>query len=107
NRKDKEKENKKEKEKENEQEEKLAVGSPGAAFRFYEDNIGPLVPHVAETISFMINDSSEELVTEALRKSVLANSYNKIKYAEGILRRWNEQRLKSLDDVLAADKEIE
>lgn len=109
NRKDnkKDKDNNKDNDKEQGEEKNPVVGSPGIAFRFYEDNIGPLVPHVAETVSFMIDAASEELVAEALRKSVVANANNKIKYAEGILRKWNDQRLKTLADVVAADKAFE
>lgn len=81
--------------------------SPGMAFRFYEDNIHPLTPHVAEVISKMIDESSEELVHESLKRSVEANAGNKIKFAEAILRAWQNKRLKTISDVIADDKAFE
>ena len=81
--------------------------SAGRAFRFYEDNISPLVPHIAERISIMIDESSEELVHEALKRSVEANARNKMNYADTILRAWSDQRITTLSAVLAADKETE
>lgn len=117
---DKEKEKDKEKDKEQQQEsskiaedpvqkknDAVAAGSPGMAFRFYEDNIHPLAPHIAQVISIMIDESSEELVHEALKRAVLANATNKIKFAEAILRSWHTQRLKTLADIESADKVFE
>lgn len=109
-RKDKEKDKEKDKDKEQQtarEKELPAADSPGMAFRFYEDNIGPLVPHIAQVISAMIDESSEELVHEALRRSVVANATNKVKFAEGILRKWHSQRLKTLADIAADDKAFE
>ncbi|MEZ0482619.1 phage replisome organizer N-terminal domain-containing protein [Planococcus sp. SSTMD024] len=81
--------------------------SAGKAFRFYEQNISHLVPHIAERISIMIDESSEELVHEALKRSVEANARNKMNYADTILRAWSDQRITTLSAVLAADKETE
>lgn len=81
--------------------------SPGMAFRFYEDNISHLVPHIAERLSIMIDESSEKLVCEALKRSVDANARNKMNFADQILRSWSDQRIKTMDDVAAADKEFE
>lgn len=81
--------------------------SPGMAFRFYENNIHPLTPHVAEVISKMIDESSEELVHESLRRAVEANAGNKIKFAEAILRAWQNKRLKTLAAVAADDQDFE
>ncbi|WP_203334336.1 phage replisome organizer N-terminal domain-containing protein [Planococcus beigongshangi] len=81
--------------------------SAGKAFRFYEKNMGPLVPHISERISIMIDESSEELVHEALKRSVEANARNKMNFADTILKDWGAQRIKTLADVAAADKEFE
>ena len=80
---------------------------PGMAFRYYEENIGPLVPSISETINIMIDESSEELVKEALHRAVLANAGHKIKFADRILKSWSDKRIKTLADVIAADKEFE
>ncbi|ANU28428.1 phage replisome organizer N-terminal domain-containing protein [Planococcus versutus] len=81
--------------------------SAGMAFRFYEQNISHLVPHIAERISIMIDESSEELVHEALKRSVEANARNKMNFADSILKSWSDQRIKTLADVVAADKEFD
>lgn len=109
-RKDNKNNNKKDNENDKEQQEgtgEVVDVSPGMAFRFYEDNIHPLTPHVAEVISKMIDESSEELVHESLRRSVVASAGNKIKFAEAILRAWQNKRLKTLADVFADDKAFE
>lgn len=80
---------------------------PGMAFRFYEDNISHLVPHIADRISIMVDESSEELVHEALKRSVEANARNKMNFADSILISWRDQKIKTIADVLAADKEFE
>src|SRR5690606_19231580 len=64
-RKDKDKEKDKEKDKDKEQQHQqeetekndVAADVPGKAFRFYEQNISPLVPHIADRISIMIDES--------------------------------------------------
>ncbi|MDQ0427710.1 DnaD/phage-associated family protein [Planomicrobium stackebrandtii] len=112
-RKEKEKENDKEKDKEQQQSEEreqkpvVAADGPGKAFRFYEQNISHLVPHIAERISIMIDESSEELVHEALKRSVEGNARNKMNFADSILSSWRSQKIMTLADVVAADKEFE
>ncbi|KAA0956662.1 DnaD domain protein [Planococcus sp. ANT_H30] len=81
--------------------------SAGKAFRFYEQNISHLVPHIAERISIMIDESSEELVHEALKRSVEGNARNKMNFADTILKSWSDQLITTLAGVEAADKEFE
>lgn len=81
--------------------------SPGKAFRFYEQNISHLVPHIAERISIMIDESSEELVHEALKRSVEANARNKMNFADTILKSWRDQRITTLAAVAAEDADFE
>lgn len=90
-----------------EEKQAVAAEAPGMAFRFYEQNISHLVPHIAERISIMIDESSEELVHEALKRSVEANARNKMNFADTILKTWDAQRIKTLADVVAADNEYE
>ncbi|AQU79753.1 DnaD domain-containing protein [Planococcus faecalis] len=85
----------------------VAADAPGKAFRFYEQNISHLVPHIAERISIMIDESSEELVHEALKRSVEGNARNKMNFADSILKSWSDQRITTLAGVEAADKEFE
>ncbi|WP_083509149.1 DnaD domain-containing protein [Planococcus rifietoensis] len=107
---DKEKDKDKEKEKEQHHQGpdlKPVVADAGKAFRFYEQNISHLVPHIAERISIMIDESSEELVHEALKRSVEANARNKMNFADAILKTWDAQRITTLAGVLAADETFE
>lgn len=97
----------KQKQNETKQNNVAATDSPGMVFRFYEKNMGPLVESIAGHLNILIDESSEELVHEALRRAVVANAGNKMKFAESILRSWNDQRLKTMSDVEAADKAFE
>ncbi|WP_255472881.1 phage replisome organizer N-terminal domain-containing protein [Planomicrobium sp. CPCC 101079] len=85
----------------------VAADSPGMAFRFYGDNIALLTPHIADRLSVMIDESSEELVHEALKRAVEANARHKLNFADSILLSWKSQLIKTLNDVAAADKEFE
>lgn len=100
--KEKEKENKKEnkKEKENNIENQ---SSSSEIFNFYESEFGPLSNFIAEEIGYMIEDTNEELVLEALKLSVRANKRT-IKYAAAITRNWRNENIKSIDDLIAAQK---
>lgn len=89
------------------EEDVVDVDSPGMAFRYYEENIGPLVSSVSETISIMISESSESLVKESLHRAVLANAGHKIKFADRILKNWSDKRIKTLADVKADDAAFE
>jgi len=71
-------------------------------FKFYESEFGPLTPFVTEEIEYMITDGNEELVLEALKKSVLANKRS-IKYAAAITRNWKNENIKTLDDLKAVE----
>lgn len=69
-------------------------------FKFYENEFGPLSPYIGEEIDYMIKESNEELVLEALKISVLANKRT-IKYAAAIVRNWKNENIKTIDDLKA------
>lgn len=77
--------------------------SSSNAFAFYQENFGVLSPFVAENIEHWIGDLNEELVIEAMKLALKANK--KFNYAEGILKDWLSNNVKTLDDVKA--KEVE
>lgn len=85
----------------------VAADAPGMVFRFYETNMGSIVQSIAEHLDIFIDDSSEELIHGALRRAVVANATNKMRFAEKILRSWHDQRLKTMSDVEATDKALE
>lgn len=72
--------------------------------RFYQENIGPLVPHIGEELGYMIDAHPVELILESLKRALEANATNKVRYANSILVNWKNQLLKTLDDVKAADQ---
>lgn len=77
--------------------------SSSEIFKFYESEFGPLSNFIAEEIGYMIEDTNEELVLEALKLSVRANKRT-IKYASAITRNWRNENIQSLDDLRAAEK---
>lgn len=71
--------------------------------QFYQENIGPLVPHIGEELGYMIDAHPVELILESLKRALEANATNKVRYANSILNNWKNQLLKTLDEVKAAD----
>lgn len=82
---------------------KKPLSSSSEIFNFYESEFGPLSNFIAEEIGYMIEDTNEELVLEALKLSVRANKRT-IKYAAAITRNWRNENIKSIDDLIAAQK---
>lgn len=68
---------------------------------FYQKNIGVLNPYVSDSILHWIKDLNEELVIEALKRSVSAS--NPWRYAETILNNWLRANVSTLDDVESND----
>lgn len=79
------------------------LSSSSEIFKFYESEFGPLSNFIAEEIGYMIEDTNEELVLEALKLSVRANKRT-IKYAAAITRNWRNENIKSIEDLRAARK---
>jgi DnaD/phage-associated family protein len=76
------------------------------AFSFYQNNFGQISPFIAEEMGSWIDDMSEEVVIEAM-KIALSRNVRKWSYVTGILRDWFDKNAKTLDDVLALQKEFE
>lgn len=72
--------------------------------QFYQENIGPLVPHIGEELGYMIDAHPVELILEAFKRALEANASNKVRYVNSILINWKNQLLKTLDEVNAADQ---
>ena len=80
---------------------------PENPFSFFQNNgFGILTPYVGEKIGASIDDLNEELVIHAMKVS-LENSVPRWSYAESILRDWQNKKITSLDQVLAAEKQRE
>ena len=85
--------------KEKEQQQETGSGSSQNAHSFYQANFGIEPPFIMQDIEHWISDLNEELVIEALKKTVEAEKpYN---YAKGILRNWIKKGIKTLADVEA------
>ena len=85
--------------KEKEQQQETGSGSSQNAHSFYQANFGIEPPFIMQDIEHWISDLNEELVIEALKKTVEAEKpYN---YAKGIMRNWIKKGIKTLADVEA------
>jgi DnaD/phage-associated family protein len=76
------------------------IGSSSSVFHFYQENVGVLSPFVSQEIGYWIDDMGEELVLEALKYAL--KEQKQWRYAEGILKRWANNNIKTLEDVRAA-----
>ena len=79
--------------------------SSSSIFSFYENNFGILNSFVAENISQWINDTNEELVQAAMERAL--KQQKKWNYAEGILKQWVNNNVKTLKDVDALETEYQ
>lgn len=73
-------------------------------FSFYESNIGVLNPFMADGIDQWIKDTSEELVIAAMERAL--KQQKKWNYAEGILKQWVNNNVKTLSEAEAFEIEF-
>ncbi|MBJ8039015.1 DnaD domain protein [Bacillus cereus group sp. N17] len=79
--------------------------SSSSILSFYENNFGILNSFIAENISQWINDTNEELVQAAMERAL--KQQKKWNYAEGILKQWINNNVKTLKDVDALETEYQ
>ncbi len=79
--------------------------SSSSIFSFYENNFGILNSFIAENISQWVNDTNEELVQAAMERAL--KQQKKWNYAEGILKQWVNNNVKTLKDVDALEAEYQ
>jgi DnaD/phage-associated family protein len=58
-------------------------------FRLYEENIGPLTPIIADTLTELENEYSADWIAEAFQEALKSNVRN-LRYIEAILKNWQE-----------------
>ena len=68
------------------------------------NNIAVLTDFTASEVDYMINDTSEELVLQAVKIAVENNARN-LKYIKSIIRNWHNKGYKTVDQVNAAEKQ--
>ncbi|MCA0970827.1 DnaD domain protein [Halobacillus litoralis] len=76
---------------------------PSNAHTFYESNIGSLSPYIAEQVTQWCDELSEDLVIEALKRSV-QNNKPFFRYAEAILKQWQREGVRSIHDTRKPDR---
>lgn len=91
-----EEEKEEEKEKEKEKQERCAV-----VFFFYEENIGVLTPFIADSIALWVEKVSADVVLLAIKKALMKQK--RWDYAEGILKKWLNQNLTTIQAIEASD----
>lgn len=79
--------------------------SSSRAHEFYEQNLGMLTPYIIENIDYWINDLNEDLVIESMKRAIKQGK--KFNYAEGILKDWYKNNVRTLQDVEAKEVEFE
>lgn len=89
---------------EEQQEEEKEKQQEQNAFAFFENNFGVLNPFVSQSIEGWINDLGEVVVIEAMKRAL--KQQKKWNYAEGILKQWVNNNIKTLQDVLVSDKQF-
>ena len=84
----------------------VVVEEQQSVFQLYQSIFGMLNSVTTQNLEYWCNDLSTELVSEALKISAKSNARN-FKYTESILRNWEQEGVKTLDDVkvLAVKKE--
>ncbi|WP_232304295.1 DnaD domain-containing protein [Jeotgalibacillus campisalis] len=75
------------------------------AVMLYQQNIGILSPLATQEIIMWAEDFSEEIVCEAIKRAAKDNKT--WSYAEGILKRWANANVKSLEDIKGLDLQHE
>lgn len=91
-------------EEEQEQEEKEEEQQQENVYDFYQNNFGVLNPFITEKLTMWVVDVGIELVIESMKRALAQQK--KFNYAEGILKRWMNDNIKTLDDVIAADNQF-
>ena len=74
------------------------------AHRFYQENFGPMSPFIAECITKWVEDTSDEIVIEAMKRAL--KQQKKWNYAEGILQDWVQNNLRTIEDIEAYEREF-
>ena len=78
----------------------VVVEEQQSVFQLYQSIFGMLNSVTTQNLEYWCNDLSTELVSEALKISTKSNARN-FKYTESILRNWEQEGVKTLDDVKA------
>lgn len=70
----------------------------GMIATFWEENIGPLKPHVGRLLGAMVDEYGAELTYYALQTAA-EQGKTTVNYIEGILRNWQKENYKTVQEV--------
>jgi DnaD/phage-associated family protein len=84
----------------------VVVEEPQNVVQAYEQVFGMANSFMIESLNYWSKDLSPELVIAALKESAEGNAYS-FKYTESILKTWEKNKVKTLDDVEALNKKFE
>ncbi len=76
------------------------------AINFYQKNFGLLSPFITEEILHSVDEFGDELVIEAMKIALTFGKRN-WRYTYGVLKRWRDEQVKTVEDVYALEKEFE
>lgn len=82
--------------------------SYGQLVTFYEQNIRPVTPYLAEELAYLLDEYVDsDLVIEALKIAIQRNASNALKFTEGVLRNWRNENITTHQQALNAKKKGE
>lgn len=84
----------------------VVVEEPQNVVQAYEQVFGMANSFMIENLDYWSKDLSPELVIAALKESAEGNAYS-FKYTESILKTWEKNNVKTLEDVEALNKKFE
>lgn len=70
----------------------------GNIIKIYEEEIGLLTPYQLETLESYLDDLSEEMIIEAIKRASKQNKKS-MSYIEGILKNWVKDGYKTIADI--------
>ena len=73
--------------------------------KYYEANIGLLVPTTATILKDLVETFSEDLIKKAIDIACIRNARN-MSYIQGILKDWERKGYKTLADIENEKKEV-
>lgn len=72
---------------------------------FYQENFGAMSSYIAEELKFLCEDYGFDLTLEAMKRAI--TSQKTFRYSKGILKNWDKNGIKTLDDAMAESAAFE
>ncbi|NSL26612.1 phage replisome organizer N-terminal domain-containing protein [Lactococcus petauri] len=72
---------------------------------FYQENFGAMSSYIAEELKSLCEDYGFDLTLEAMKRAI--TSQKTFRYSKGILKNWDKNGIKTLDDAMAETADFE